>query len=116
MQFVVRSFELALNPSTQLARTVKGPDPNVSVEQKLHFWSAVQRRNAPMGPTISPDTSMESFMHPSHEVLCFALAGIISATGLPKRVTVTGAPVRLTSSRTARQVALNLEIAMSRII
>jgi hypothetical protein len=30
-------------------------------------------------------------------------------------VTRTGAPVRRTSSRTARQVALNLEIAISRM-
>ena len=54
-------------------------------------------------------------MQPNHEpdfVLC---GGTTSATGCPNRVTRTGAPVRRTSSSTARHVALNLEIAISRI-
>lgn len=41
------------------------------------------------------------------------LTGVISAIGLPKRVTRTGFPVRRTDSSTARQVALNFEIAIS---
>lgn len=36
----------------------------------------------------------------------------MSATGFPNRVTRRGRPVRLTRSRTARQVALNLDIGM----
>jgi len=38
--------------------------------------------------------------------------GLISATGTPRRVTSTDVPVRRTRSSTARQVALNSEIAM----
>lgn len=90
-------------------------EPDMSIEQKPHFWSAVERRNAPIGPSISPITSIESFMQPSQEAFCGALGGTISATGFPNRVTLTGAPVRRTSSNTAKHVALNLEIAISRI-
>ena len=39
-------------------------------------------------------------------------AGTMSATGLPKRVTRSGRPVRLTRSSVARHVALNFEIGM----
>jgi len=56
---------------------------------------------------------MECFAHPSQEETVFGLAGTTSATGRPNRVTRTGAPVRRTPSRTAKQVALNLEIAIS---
>lgn len=38
------------------------------------------------------------------------VGGMISATGLPKRVIRTGCPVLPTRSRTARHVALNFEI------
>jgi hypothetical protein len=68
-----------------------------------------------MGPLMSPETSRESFMHPSQEVGFAWRGGITSATGCPNRVTRTGAPVRRTSSSTARHVALNLEIAISRM-
>ena len=40
-------------------------------------------------------------------------AGMSWATGSPKRVTSTGFPVLRTLSRTARQVALNFEMAIS---
>jgi hypothetical protein len=55
-------------------------------------------------------------MQPSQEAFCGFLGGTISATGFPNRVTLTGAPVRRTSSNTAKHVALNLEIAISRIL
>jgi hypothetical protein len=58
---------------------------------------------------------MECFAHPSQEESLSGLVGTTSATGRPNRVTRTGAPVRRTSSRTAKHVALNLEIAISRI-
>ena len=45
-----------------------------------------------------------------------AAGGVTSATGLPKRVTRTGTPDLRTSSRTARHVALNLEIGISFIV
>jgi hypothetical protein len=58
---------------------------------------------------------MECFEHPSQEGTVSGLVGTTSATGRPNRVTRMGAPVRRTSSRTAKHVTLNLEIAMSRI-
>jgi hypothetical protein len=58
---------------------------------------------------------MECFAHPSQEDTVSGRVGTTSATGRPNRVTRTGAPVRRTSSRTAKHVALNLEIAISRI-
>src|ERR1039458_1835875 len=64
---------------------------------------------------MSPEISMECFAHPSQEESLPGLVGTTSATGRPNRVTRTGAPVRRTSSRTAKHVALNLEIAISRI-
>src|ERR1700691_85477 len=92
-----------------------GPNPNVRVEEQLHGQRTFHRSNARTGPTISPRISSESLMQPSHDSLDATLGGITSATGLPKRVTRTGLRVRRTSSRTARQVALNWEIAISRI-
>src|SRR5271165_4274106 len=62
-----------------------------------------------------PEISMLSFAHPSQLDTALGAAGTTSATGRPNRVTRTGAPVRRTSSKTAKQVALNLEIAISRI-
>ena len=64
---------------------------------------------------MSPEISTECFAHPSQEDAVSGLAGTTSATGRPNLVTLTGAPVRRTSSRTAKHVALNLEIAISRI-
>src|ERR1017187_7682377 len=64
---------------------------------------------------MSPEISMECLAHPSQEDAVSGLVGTTSATGRPNRVTRTGAPVRRTSSRTAKHVALNLEIAISRI-
>src|SRR5690349_1099273 len=64
---------------------------------------------------MSPWISREPLMQPSQDPFLGAFAGTTSATGFPKRVIRTGLPVRLTSSSTARHVALNLEIAISRI-
>src|ERR1039457_6546746 len=64
---------------------------------------------------MSPEISMECRAHPSQEDSVSGLVGTTSATGRPNRVTRTGAPVRRTSSRTAKHVALNLEIAISRM-
>lgn len=52
-------------------------------------------------------------MQPSHDDRSAAAAGggTIWATGTPLLVTSTGSPVRRTSSSTARQVALNVEMA-----
>ena len=64
---------------------------------------------------MSPEISTECFAHPSQEDTVSGVVGTTSATGRPNLVTRTGAPVRRTSSRTAKHVALNLEIAISRI-
>src|SRR5882757_8540357 len=69
-----------------------------------------------MWSLMSLETSRESFMQPSQEVALTGRGGTTSATGFPNRVIRTGAPVRRTSSRTPKHVALNLEIAISRII
>lgn len=45
-----------------------------------------------------------------------SVTGNTSATGFPNRVTRTGFPVTLTCSNTARQVALNFEIAISSMV
>ena len=44
---------------------------------------------------------------------CFTGGGTTSATGCPKRVTNMGFPVLRTFSSTAKQVALNFEMAIS---
>jgi hypothetical protein len=101
-------------PTSRFLGSVERPDQDVRVERELRFRT-VQRLNAPTGPVMSPMISTESLAHPSHEDAVRGLAGPTSATGRPNLVTLIGSPVRRTSSRTARQVALNLEIAISRI-
>jgi hypothetical protein len=64
---------------------------------------------------MSPRISADPLADPSQEDGVFGRAGTTSATGRPNLVTLMGAPVRRTSSRTAKHVALNLEIAISRI-
>jgi hypothetical protein len=59
--------------------------------------------------------SKEPLIEPSHDFFGATLSGTTSATGFPNLVTRTGLPVRRTSSITAGQVALNLEIAISRM-
>ena len=54
-------------------------------------------------------------MEPSQDPDFLGRDGTISAIGLPNFVIRTGAPVFLTSSRTAKHVALNLETAISLI-
>ncbi len=66
------------------------------------------------GPTMSPRNSILSFMQPKRLSLACSGGGggMILAMGLPRLVTSRGCPVWWTRSRTARQVALNWEIAM----
>src|ERR1700730_13434974 len=63
-----------------------------------------------MSPTILPEPAMAP-------IQLFGsgggVGGTISATGSPKRVTLTGFFVLRTRSMTEREVALNLEIAIS---
>jgi hypothetical protein len=90
--------------------------PCQSIEQQLYNRRTVQLSNAPIGPTMSSASSIESRMQPSQDWFGEALAGTTSATGRPKRVIRIGRRVRRTSSITARHVDLNFEIAISRMI
>jgi hypothetical protein len=66
-----------------------------------------------MSPTMWAVPAME----PSQRFfLCFREGGTTSATGLPNLVTRIGRRVLRTRSRTPRQVALNLEIAISSMV
>ena len=62
---------------------------------------------------MSPRICAVPFMQPSQRFGRRGAGGTISATGFPKRVTRMGFRVRRTPSSTARQVALNLEMAIS---
>jgi len=62
---------------------------------------------------MSPVTRIVPIMEPSHSSdRDGGDGGITSAIGSPKRVISTGFRVRRTRSKTARHVALNLEIAI----
>src|SRR5471032_1264985 len=106
-------FDLTPNLTAEFLRPGEGPNPDVGVEQEVHFRPAGHPLKAPTGPTMSPETSTDSLMQPSQDGFGEGAGGRISATGLPKRVTRTGVRVRRTSASTARQVALNFEIAIS---
>lgn len=82
-------------------------------DQKPYSREPLQPSNAPIRPLISPRISNEFRIQPSQEVFFTGRAGTTSATGWPNRVIRTDLPVRRTSSRTARHVALNLEMAIS---
>src|SRR5271168_2441179 len=107
----------------QLFRCRVIPNPDVRVEEKPHlgFFSgsdsgsrpASQSDSSPIGPTISPKISMVPIPPPIRMVRLAIPGGLISATAWPKRVTRMGWPVLRTRSRTARQVALNFEMAIS---
>src|SRR5579859_1373354 len=124
---VIRIRQLPRYFGSQLFRRGVIPDPNVCVEQKPHLdffsgahsdsgsgsWAASQSDMSPMGPTISPKISMVPIPPPSRIARLTPPGGLISAMGWPKRVTRIGCPVFRTRSRTARQVALNFEMAIS---
>src|ERR1035437_7788409 len=88
------------------------PDPDVRVEKQLHFRSASHASSGRTGETMSHRISICPLYAPrTRRFPAASSGGTTRATGLPKRVTVTGRLVRRTSSRTARQVALKREIA-----
>src|SRR5439155_6985481 len=102
-----------------LTQSVRGggiPNPNVSVEQQSHFLSTSQSSESQTGETISPLIRAVPTIAPNRFPLRPEIeGGATSATGSPKRVTSIGFRVRRTRSSTSRQVALNLEIAISSI-
>ena len=75
-----------------------------------------QSPGAAAGSTRSPMRVPRLCMAPNQASEGAFVGGMISATGLPKRVIRTGCPVLPTRSRTAKQVALNFEICISSII
>src|SRR5437764_10395588 len=107
-------IDFAANLAGQPLRAHERLDPDVSVQQELHrhriFFTPSK---APTGPTMSPTISPESRMHPNQDWCVLEVGGTTSATGFPRLVIRTGRRLLLTSSRTARQLALNLEIAIS---
>ena len=115
VQFIVCPLKLPSNIPAHILWGSHRPDPNARVERQFHFLAALQPSKAPTRPTMSPEISSESFIHPSHDVFFAGRHGTTSAIGLPNRVMRTGVPVVRTSSSTARQVALNFKIAISRI-
>jgi len=101
-----------MNSGGELAGGKVSPDPDVGVEQQFQRVAS-QSRFLPMGDTMSP----RIFPVPAIEPIQLfgrggAEGGTTSATGCPKRVINTGFFARRTRSRTARQVALNSEMAM----
>src|SRR5258708_31327766 len=112
---------------TEFLRFQVTPDPNVGVEQESHLcskfvssfnggpWAASPSDSSPVGPTISPRMTPVPTPVPRRGASFAPPGGTTSATTWPKRVTRIGLPVLRTRSSTARQVALNLEMAISSI-
>src|SRR6266852_6922326 len=97
------------------------PHPDMCVQEQVHLSrsesgsrAASQSDSSPIGPTMSPKIRPDPTMVPRRRLsLGCSCGGTMSATGLPKRVTRMGCLVVRTCSSTCRQVALNLEIAIS---
>ena len=84
-------------------------------ERRLTSGQCLHHPLDPPGIEEPPEPGMrvEPRIAPNHASPALAsVGGTTSATGCPRRVTTIGVPVRRTRSRTARQVALNSEIAM----
>ena len=97
----------------QLGGLAEAPQPDMCVEQQSQRCIAAQVLGCTTGPTTSPEILIRPAMAPNHRDLeARRRGGTTSATGWPKRVIATGRPVCFTRCRTARQVALNLEIGM----
>lgn len=91
----------------------QAPKPDVGVEQEPQSPRTSQSLSSAAGDTMSPRMRPEPAADPSQPRSCDGWeGGTISAMGAPLRVTNTGRPVCRTSSSTARQVALNLDMAI----
>ena len=108
-ELVAGVLQGAGHPRGKTPRLQEVPHKDMRIEQKFQRLSTSRSCSAAglrVSPTISPVLRNE----PSQESgRSGGGGGRICAAGLPRRVTKTGRPVRLTCSRTARQVALNLE-------
>jgi hypothetical protein len=90
----------------------QAPEEDVGVQQKLQRLrpdsTASHAFSSTTGLTMSPRIRPVPSKQPSHEVgRSGGGGGTTWATGIPRRVTRMGLPVRLTRSRRARHVALN---------
>src|SRR6202030_2395045 len=93
------------------------PNPSVGVEKEFHDLRTSQSSSSFAGDMISPTIRPVPSIEPNHCFFFgFAVGGTTSATGTPNRVTRMGLRVLRTRSRTARHVALNLEMAISSIV
>src|ERR1041385_5315482 len=96
-----------------MLRYKNAPQPDVSVQQQSHQRSASQSLSSLAGETMSPTMRPVPAKEPSQSCdFGSGGGGTTSATGLPKRVIKTGFFVRRTRSTTARQVALNFDMAI----
>lgn len=113
-QPVGRTPQFPRHPSRQPLIPKDAPQPNMSIEKKVHGFRASHSSSSAAGAIISPVILAVPFSDPiQSRGAAGAGGGTISATGLPKRVTRTGLRVIRTCSITARQVALNFEMAIS---
>src|SRR5205807_2380767 len=114
--FVCRILKCSPEARHHFLRLEQTPNPNVRVEKEFHELRTFQSFSSLAGETMSPTMRPVPAMEPSH---CFFSAfgegGTTSATGSPNLVTRMGLRVLRTRSRSARQVALNLEMAISSI-
>jgi len=105
-------LQCPLNGRRQLVDGKLSANPDVGIQQEFQR-TASQSLSSLTGETISPQIFAVPAMDP---IQLLGLGGVeggtTSATGCPKRVINTGFLVRRTLSRTARQVALNSEIAI----
>jgi hypothetical protein len=91
---------------------VETPQPYVCVQQKFQSRSTSQSSSSFAGEMMSPRIFI-SFIEPIQSLLLVGAGGATSAMGRPRRVTRIGCLVFCTSSRIAKHLALNSEIAIS---
>src|SRR5580700_3028713 len=113
---VVPILQFELYAAREPFRLRQAPNPNVGVKKKLQCFSASIESMSITGETTSPTISTLPDREPIQLLSSPALeAGTTSAIAFPRRVTRSGVFVLFTSSSSDRHLALNLEMAISRI-
>src|SRR5262245_27322652 len=111
--FVLGILELSRDSTNNPGRFRHAPQPDMRVQQQSHLRTASHSSSSEAGETTSLRILTRPAMHPNQDFgRGDGAGGTTRATGSPRRVTRTGRPVRLTRSKTARQVALNSEIVI----
>lgn len=112
-EFVAGLLQFPRDLPRKPLRFQQASQPDVRVEQQSHGRKASQSSSPEAGETMSPVICPVPARAPSQpEGRSGVEGGTTSATGTPKRVTNTGLRVLRTRSRTAKQVALKLEMAI----